>query len=150
MFSVDQPITTAFSSDAGLDSFLQFFYQGTGAFSSSFVRAVGMVDTNFSRVEKWPNIQMTLMSITQPLPYESFLQIFNIHPETVRGMWKGTAGLNTFQIFLVNSRPLQRGEIRLASTIPEVPPLIDPKYLQNQEDVKTLIEGNSTSFNSGI
>jgi choline dehydrogenase-like flavoprotein len=37
--------------------------------------------------------------------------------------------------------PHSHGEIRLKDKNPFSPPLIDPKYLKDERDVKTLIEG---------
>ncbi|MDH3635924.1 MAG: GMC family oxidoreductase N-terminal domain-containing protein, partial [Gammaproteobacteria bacterium] len=49
-----------------------------------------------------------------------------------------TPGLQ-FDINLL--RPESRGSIRLASTNPAEPPLIDPGYFSQQKDVETLIDG---------
>ncbi len=38
-------------------------------------------------------------------------------------------------------RPESRGEIRLVSRNPSVPPLINPRYLSSEYDVRTMIEG---------
>ena len=40
-----------------------------------------------------------------------------------------------------NLRPTSRGEIRLASPDPEVPPIIDPNYLATPEDRRVAVEG---------
>lgn len=38
--------------------------------------------------------------------------------------------------------PKSSGELRLRSNDPFDEPLIDPKYLSNEEDIETLVEGN--------
>ncbi len=38
-------------------------------------------------------------------------------------------------------QPKSRGEIRLASTDPLAPPVIDPRYLQHDDDAKTMLDG---------
>ena len=38
--------------------------------------------------------------------------------------------------------PKSRGTIRLKSNNPFDPPLIDPNYLDNPDDLKTLLKGN--------
>jgi choline dehydrogenase-like flavoprotein len=150
MFSIDKPITISVANDASISTGLEFLYQGTGSLSSTFVKAVGSVDSNYkgnernsSQAQNWSDVQLTLLGVSQPSYYEPFLQFLNINPEIVRSLWSSTAGLNTFQIFMVNSRPQQRGVVKIVSSNPEDPPLIDPKYLQNARDVAVSVEGNS-------
>jgi len=49
-------------------------------------------------------------------------------------------------VFYSNARPIQRGEIRLKSKDPNDDPLIDPKYLEIDEDVKIQVEGTHISI----
>ena len=46
-----------------------------------------------------------------------------------------------FQIHVCQVRPESRGTIRLASSDPLAPPLIDPNYLSAPEDVDTIVKG---------
>ena len=55
--------------------------------------------------------------------------------------YKGHIGNDTFTIAVALGRPTGRGELKLASTDPFEPPIIDPKYLQDPHDRQVLLEG---------
>lgn len=42
--------------------------------------------------------------------------------------------------------PKSRGHLKLNSTDPNEMPIIDPEYLSNVEDIKTLYEGNMFEY----
>lgn len=48
---------------------------------------------------------------------------------------------NTITIAPVLLHPKSKGEVRLTSNNPFDPPLIDPKYLSNKDDIAILIDG---------
>jgi choline dehydrogenase len=50
-----------------------------------------------------------------------------------------------FTLLVENMRPHSRGFVRLRSTDPTVPPMIDPKYLSEWVDVDTLAAGVATA-----
>jgi choline dehydrogenase len=49
--------------------------------------------------------------------------------------------LDGFTMVVGGMRPRSRGTVRLTSSDPDVPPLIDPRYLSEREDVDQLITG---------
>lgn len=49
--------------------------------------------------------------------------------------------IGTFFVFPVLLRPKSKGTIALQSADPFDPPVIDPRYLEHTEDVKTLLKG---------
>jgi len=48
---------------------------------------------------------------------------------------------DSFSFYPILLRPKSRGYIRLRSTNPLDPPVIDPKYLTDERDVHTLVDG---------
>jgi hypothetical protein len=54
--------------------------------------------------------------------------------------------MNAVSILPVLVRPRSRGEVRLQSTSPWDPPLLDPKYLTEEEDLDLLVEAVQTAF----
>lgn len=42
--------------------------------------------------------------------------------------------------------PVSRGSLKLNSVDPRVPPVIDPAYLSNPEDIRVLIKGIRTTL----
>lgn len=62
--------------------------------------------------------------------------------DSIHGRISGTDG---FQIVPVLVKPNSRGHVKLASSNPAIKPLIDPNYLNSEQDIKTLIEGRLRS-----
>jgi choline dehydrogenase-like flavoprotein len=54
--------------------------------------------------------------------------------------------MNSVSILPVLLRPKSRGEVRLQSSSPWDAPLLDPKYLTEEEDVELLVEAVETAF----
>ncbi|TDH26382.1 choline dehydrogenase [Segetibacter sp. 3557_3] len=55
--------------------------------------------------------------------------------------WPGSNNTSSFMFIPIVAKPKSRGAISLQSTNPLQPPLIRANYLQNEEDLRTLIEG---------
>lgn len=70
---------------------------------------------------------------------------FNVKPGLLQKFYEHGKGADSFQIINILNRPLTRGEVRLNSSNPADPPLLDPKYLENSEDVATLVESQRLS-----
>lgn len=54
--------------------------------------------------------------------------------------------LDAFGLIITLVRPKSVGQIQLKDKNWETPPLIDPKYLENPQDVKALVEGDKIKF----
>ncbi|AHH17450.1 L-sorbose 1-dehydrogenase [Nocardia nova SH22a] len=72
--------------------------------------------------QRRPEIQLVQLQIDYHLP------------------WQQAAG-NAFTFGIGHMRPHSRGEIRLASADPDVPALVDPRYLDQDNDIEQLIAG---------
>lgn len=71
---------------------------------------------------------------------------FNVKPGLLQKFYEFGKGTDSFQIINILNRPLTRGEVRLNSSNPADPPLLDPKYLDNYEDVKVMVESKIIFF----
>lgn len=74
--------------------------------------------------ESGPEPDLQLMFITVPF-----------HPPTV------SAPENSYTIGVAVVTPASRGHVRLRSADPDVPPIVDPRYLSDDRDVTRLIAG---------
>lgn len=72
--------------------------------------------------QRRPEIQLVQLQIDYHLP------------------WQEPAG-NAFTFGIGHMRPHSRGEIRLASADPEAPAVIDPRYLDEDNDIEQLVAG---------
>jgi choline dehydrogenase len=70
-----------------------------------------------------------------PLDLQMIFVEFALHPRFVPGAEDG------YSILFSLMTPASRGQVRLASTDPADPPLIDPHYLQDPADVARMVAG---------
>jgi choline dehydrogenase-like flavoprotein len=68
-----------------------------------------------------------------------------VKPGLLQKFYENGKGTDSFQIINILNRPLSRGEVRLNSSRPSDPPLMDPKYFENYEDVKVMVESQKLS-----
>lgn len=78
---------------------------------------------------------------------KSFEQIERYHIQIVEGLVNDAKSMSKKQVesyFLlpILLHPKSKGTVKLQSTDPFDPPLIDPQYLTHSEDVKTFLRGN--------
>ena len=57
-------------------------------------------------------------------------------------------GKTSFQQVALVSRPKSRGEITLERNDPYAAPVIDPKYFDNEDDMRVLVEGTDRCLTS--
>ncbi|XP_048768066.2 alcohol dehydrogenase [acceptor]-like isoform X2 [Ostrea edulis] len=94
-----------------------------------------------------PQLQINFYSFTlTPNSIDLFLDNINLDPKMKEGKTKETQrnidrNIGTFFVFPVLLRPKSKGTIALQSADPFDPPVIDPRYLEHTEDVKTLLKG---------
>lgn len=72
--------------------------------------------------EVGPGLQIVQVQVDYHLPWQEPLE-------------------NSFTFGIGHMRPRSRGSVRLASADPDIPPLIDPRYLTEQYDVDQLVVG---------
>jgi choline dehydrogenase-like flavoprotein len=111
--------------------------QATAFISSSRAKRLGE--------EKWPDLQWVMLGTSVYNNYgKDSEHSFNVKPGLLQKFYEYGKGTDSFQIINILNRPLTRGEVRLKSSNPTDPPLMDPKYLENYEDVKSLIESKDS------
>ncbi|XP_062603390.1 alcohol dehydrogenase [acceptor]-like [Saccostrea cucullata] len=93
-----------------------------------------------------PYMHMAFYSLlSMPSIAYDFTKIMNWDPKITEGVYKAYTDFisNGGSFFTENIllHPKSRGTIRLQSTDPFDPPLIDPNYLDHPDDMKTLLKG---------
>lgn len=71
---------------------------------------------------------------------------FNFKEDVMRTYYEHAKGKESFLQLISNGRPHSRGKIMLRSSNPTMPPLIDPSYLDNEHDVRVMVEGIKTAI----
>jgi len=113
---------SALSTDEKAALIAEYQRAGTGVLAGNFLQVGAFAPV--SAGETWPSVQL-FCSTSMPKPYPEAA------PDPRHGM-TFTASVN---------RPQSVGELALASADPLDPPVINPRYLGNPEDVQTAIAG---------
>jgi choline dehydrogenase len=89
-----------------------------------------------------PDMHTYFLAYSLDTRYErDFSNAFNFKPEIIKDYYGKAKGLDSFLQMVTLNQAVGTGNLKLRSKDPFVQPLIDPKYLQNERDVKILVEG---------
>lgn len=118
---------------------VQYALSKTGIYSGSGLESDLMVKIpNRDPAEPdYPDYQLTLFSVAQDEGFLDYGLDMNIKPEVTK-FFKTRAKSNEFTHSLIGLHPKSSGTIRLQTTDPFDPPLIDPHYLENPYDIKVM------------
>ncbi|XP_030022190.1 glucose dehydrogenase [FAD, quinone] [Manduca sexta] len=116
-----------------------YFFNGRGPLTSSGCENIGFLS---SMNQTTPDLQFMVLSAGLASDRGTQLKkTVNINEIT----WNNyiSKGLDKYvaTILPVILHPKSKGEVYIQSTDPNIPPVIDPKYLYNKEDVNLLIRG---------
>ncbi|KAL3868340.1 hypothetical protein ACJMK2_041157 [Sinanodonta woodiana] len=116
-------------------TYVQYFLFGTGYLSSSFLEVVAHVQTERGKEFKSaPDIQLFFLS---GVPNIDIIEL----REDIRNEMRSKLPEEGLSWFVGLLHPKSKGTIRLRSRNPFDPPIIDPNYLAEEDDVKTFIRG---------
>lgn len=112
--------------------------EGTWAILTDSAKRTGRTRT--------PDIHSYILSVGMPDEIKELIaRAFNFKPEVIRHFSKSAKQDSFFQLVTLNS-PIGHGRVLLSDTNPLTQPIIDPKYLQNDYDTMSLLEGVKMSI----
>jgi choline dehydrogenase-like flavoprotein len=137
---IREPLSTPMHEFGSLWSRLQYKLFGTGPLSSPYsVEVLAFKSTTKETREKdWPDLELQMMAI---VPNDLFMSAMNYAEETKAQMADRNKADYGFICLSLLLRPESAGNITLRSSDPFDYPLIQPNYLDKQEDIETLIRG---------
>ncbi|XP_076466560.1 glucose dehydrogenase [FAD, quinone]-like [Babylonia areolata] len=118
---------------------IKYYTFGKGIFSSNYgVETLAFLSTNASLEKQgWPNLQIHFSGMVLDKA------ILALHRYTKQSLEEAASreGQVGFTCAPTLLQPTSRGSIRLQSKNSSHPPLIDPNYLENPQDVEVILEG---------
>ncbi|KAK3859895.1 hypothetical protein Pcinc_034025 [Petrolisthes cinctipes] len=91
---------------------------------------------------QWPDLQYLFMSGTPFSDWGIYIvDVLGFRRDFFNEYFGSLLGSLGFNIGPMLTRPKSRGTIRLQSSDPQRPPLIDPNFLSHPDDVKTFVRG---------
>ncbi|XP_076078628.1 glucose dehydrogenase [FAD, quinone]-like [Mytilus galloprovincialis] len=119
----------------------QYFYQRKGLMASiGGSEAFLFANTNKTRPSPYPDLQLTFKSTIADHDHK-LLRVMNKDDELIKSWYSLGKKKDGITITVKLLHPKSRGHLKLNSTDPNEMPIIDPEYLSNVEDIKTLYEG---------
>lgn len=144
-FTVNDTVSFNLDRDLNVKAFHDFVNYGVGPLTSTGVQATAFLVSEQAKAAgegTWPDFQYMLLgtAIYNNAPTD-FEFAFNVRDGILKKYYQNVRNQDSFMIITALARPKGSGEVLLAGTDPTLPPLMDPKYLQDETDVKVLIEG---------
>lgn len=137
LFSTDIELGFNFASMCSPFTICEYFTQSKGAWMTTGVELIGF-DGEGAR----PQIQLMVMPLG--LAFDGggrLLKASNIKSATYERYFRDLIGKGHVTVLPVLLHPKSRGSVRLSNKNPKSKPLINPNYLSDITDVKTLIKG---------
>lgn len=134
--------------DITMQSIMRWAFTGTGPLGAARTDATHSIITNFSKSLgesvkiDGPDIHTYVISSSSDSRTElDYGKSFNFKPSSLQYFGKAR-GKDSFLQLVTLSRPKGFGTLKLRNTDPYSSLIIDPKYLQNKNDMESLIEGS--------
>lgn len=145
LLKIDKPLSMLFDRDITSQSFVDFTQKGTGELSSSGTSAVAFVSTPMAKAAgegDWPDIQYIFLGngVYSRMDHD-IAHGFHVKEDVMAKYFAADKGKDSFQIIVSLARPKAVGTMKLSGSRFSDDFLIDPKYLDNDYDMKTIIEG---------
>ncbi|XP_076240711.1 glucose dehydrogenase [FAD, quinone] [Calliopsis andreniformis] len=124
-------------------SAMNYFLFGKGPWTSAGVEVLGTLHSSFQQTKSnVPDLQIMVMPLGLSKDNGIVLKkALGISNKVYNKYFAPISCNNTITIAPVLLHPKSKGEVKLTSNNPFDPPLIDPKYLSNRDDIATLIDG---------
>lgn len=131
--------------------FYNFLVHGKGPFTTSGANAQGFYASSLAKSageSNWPDTHLTLFGASICSFCDTQLaRAFNFRDDVIKTYYEHAKGKESFMQLVSNGRPQSRGKIMLRSSNPKIPPAIDPSYLDNEHDIRVMVEGIKTAIN---
>ncbi|KAM7349691.1 glucose dehydrogenase [FAD, quinone]-like [Cochliomyia hominivorax] len=127
-----------------LDEIYQYLIHKTGPLASQGTASlIGFINTNRSANFSYPNIQFhhLIQRRGNVMGLDLLLNGFNIKDEFKPFLKETIKNFDMMNIFVILSHPKSLGNIKLKSSSPLDPPIINANYLTHPQDVEILLQG---------
>ncbi|XP_076629978.1 LOW QUALITY PROTEIN: glucose dehydrogenase [FAD, quinone] [Colletes latitarsis] len=124
-------------------SAINYFLFGTGPWTSAGVEVLGTFHSSFEKNKSnVPDLQIMMMPLGSSKDNGVVLKkAMGISDKVYNEYFAPVVYKDTITIAPVLLHPKSKGEVKLRSGDPSDPPLIDPKYLSNKDDIAILVDG---------
>ena len=106
------------------------------------IEGIAFIHTKFSNTTDWPDLQLQFISGGPSSDMGGHIRkAMGFTEEFWEKVYKPLLQYDSFSFYPILLRPKSRGWIKLRSNNPLDPPVINPRYLTDERDVHTLVDG---------
>ncbi|XP_023243888.1 glucose dehydrogenase [FAD, quinone]-like isoform X1 [Centruroides sculpturatus] len=143
-FTIDAPYSVVRTRIMEKDHLNEFLKQRKGMLTMlGGVEGLAFVDTPYAnKSADWPDIEIHFVSSSPSSDGGlTIKRVMGLNEKVWKKFYLPYLYRESFSAFPILLRPKSRGFVKLKSTNPYDPPVIDPKYLSHPDDLKVIIEG---------
>lgn len=151
-FTCDQDATILTRNNVTMESLAEYFALHKNILASSGCQGLAFIKTKYvNQTDDWPDYQIHMLAGG---PAAEDGQIFRITQGLADRFYDQTLkpyeGVGTFTLVPVILRPKSRGYIKLSSSDPYMPPIIQPNYLTHPHDIQSMVDAMRISIEVGL
>lgn len=106
------------------------------------IEGIAFIHTKFSNTTDWPDLQLQFISGGPSSDMGGHIRkAMGFTEEFWEKVYKPLLQYDSFSFYPILLRPKSRGWVKLRSSNPLDPPVINPRYLTDERDVHTLVDG---------
>ncbi|RWS28143.1 glucose dehydrogenase (acceptor)-like protein 3 [Leptotrombidium deliense] len=136
-----------------IPNILKYFATGRGPLTAlGGVEGLGFIKTKYSNIsDDYPDFEIHLLSgsLTSD-DGQTFRRVQGITRELWEQVYRPYLPYDTFSLYPVMLRPKSKGYIRLRTTSPYDPPIIDPMYLTHPDDILAMVDAMKICIAVGL
>lgn len=152
-FTVDRKISLVQRRVVTLPNLVTYFSLGRGPLTAlGGVEGLGFIKTKFTNAtDDWPDFQIHMLTGSLVSDDgQTFRRVQGVTKELWEQVYVPYISYDTFSMYPVLLRPKSRGFIKLRTSNPNDPPIIDPRYLTHPEDIHAMVDAMKISIAVGL
>lgn len=152
-FTVDRKVTLIQRRVVNLPNLMRYLTLGRGPLTAlGGVEGLGFIKTKFTnQSDDWPDFQIHMLTGSLISDDgQTFRRVQGVTQELYEQVYVPYQAYDTFSMYPVLLRPKSRGFIKLRSSNPHDPPIIDPRYLTHPDDIHAMVDAMKISIAVGL
>lgn len=152
-FIVDRKVSLVQRRVVTLPNLVSYFSLGRGPLTAlGGVEGLGFIKTKYTnQTDDWPDFQIHMLTGSLVSDDgQTFRRVQGVTKELYEQVYVPYQSYDTFSMYPVMLRPKSRGYIKLRSSNPHDPPIINPRYLTHPDDIHTMVDAMKISIAVGL
>lgn len=152
-FTIDRKVTLVQRRIVTLPNIARYLSLGRGPLTAlGGVEGLAFIKTKFANhSDDWPDFQIHMLTGSLVSDDgQTFRRVQGVTKELYEQVYVPYQSFDTFSMYPVLLRPKSRGYIKLRSSSPLDPPIINPRYLTHPDDIHSMVDAMKISIAAGL